>query len=462
MKELVELFERQVDYVRGQPGNRLLLALPRLVEFLKNEPRVAAVLDEFETEYDSECQKFAETDDQLVVEFLQFWREHEAWFVRGWDAIFEAGKDTPVMHQFGHPRDVPMLLQCKRTGAGRGVSFAVESSRMSDVFSRMKSMWLPCVDNDKEPFTGDAQTTLFEFRHGYADIWGRADFARRRREVVERTHPGAAWRRLSWTADKIAPSLDLKSIGTTDDDEAFLVAASIEGLELSNAALGRELLTPVASVSRSEIKRGILNDDLEILREETVRRMGLHLSHRALVHRFKAKCESFRSAELRGKCLAKGRKPEDVLTLVAAEYLFDQGLNPLFNAQIVTLRPDLFDGSLPHALYIEAKQYADGRNLTTFIRKAAWQVWDTWNELDAQHRVAEAFLLLFRRSGPLIVFEGPSRIQGRTLHPVLVDIAPTDLKGSRANTAPIAISSSDLLPSGQRKAARRIVRKGTE
>ena len=262
--------------------------------------------------------------------------------------------------------------------------------------------------------------------------------------MAEHTHPGAAWRRLSWAADNVCPSDDAKLIGSSEDDEELVLAASIEGRELSNAALGRDPL--VLRGVNHEPQRRILHDDLEILREETVRRMGIHLSHHALVMRFKAKCERFLNAELRAKCLAKGRKPEEVLTLVAAEYLFEKGLNPLFNAQIVTLRPDLFDGSLPHALYIEAKQYADGRNLAAVIRKAAWQVWDTWNELDAQHRVTEAFILVFRRGGPLIVFEGSARIQGRTLHPVLVDIAPTDGKGSRANSSPLLISSSDLLP----------------
>jgi hypothetical protein len=135
-----------------------------------------------------------------------------------------------------------------------------------------------------------------------------------------------------------------------------------------------------------------------------------------------------------------------VLTLVAAEYLFDQGLNPLFNPQIVSLRPDLFDSTLSHALYVEAKQYTDRRMPEMLVKKAAWQVWDTWNELDAQHKVVEAFLIVFRRSGPLLVFEGPARFHGRTLHPILVDIAPTSSKGSRQKDQPVQIATRDLLP----------------
>jgi hypothetical protein len=437
-----------VSYVQRQDGDKLFLALPRFVEFVRGEPRIAAVLDNFESEYKAECLKFEQTDDELVTKFEKFWRRHKSWFVGAWDAMFEAGKDTPVMHKFGHPRDIPEYLQSKRRKADHGVSFGIESSRLSDVFSRMDAMWFSCVA--KDPTSELEQSKLFEFRRGYSEIAGQADFARRRREVVEHTHPGASWRRLSWAADNICPSDDSKPIGSSEDDEEQIVAASIEGLELSNAALCRNPL--VLSGFNREPRRSILHDDLEILREETVRRMGIHLSHRALVMRFKAKCERFLSTELRAKCLKMGRKAEDILTLVAAEYMFEQGLNPLFNAQIVTLRPDLFDGSMPHALYVEAKQYGGaGRLPTNLIKKAAWQVWDTWNELDAQHRVTEAFLLVFRRGGPLIVFEGPARIQGRTLHPVLVDISPTDLKGSRANKGPIAIAVSDLLPAAQQK-----------
>jgi hypothetical protein len=137
-------------------------------------------------------------------------------------------------------------------------------------------------------------------------------------------------------------------------------------------------------------------------------------------------------------------RAEEHLTLVAAEFLFDQGLNPLFNAPIVKLRPDLFDANLPHALYVEAKQYE--RDPRAMIRRAAWQMWDTWNELDSCHQVREAFLLVFRRAGPLVTFDESAHLEGRTLYPFLVDIAPPSKKGSRANQKPIHISAQELLP----------------
>lgn len=140
------------------------------------------------------------------------------------------------------------------------------------------------------------------------------------------------------------------------------------------------------------------------------------------MHRFKTKCERFLAADLRDQINVRTRKAEEVLTTAAARYLFDEGLNPLFSAPVVKLRPDLFDSQEPYSLYVEAKQYTKAPRQT--VLRAAWQVWDTWSELDGQHAVREAFLLIFRRSGPLVVFEGaPARLGDRTLHPVLIDIS---------------------------------------
>jgi hypothetical protein len=153
----------------------------------------------------------------------------------------------------------------------------------------------------------------------------------------------------------------------------------------------------------------------------------------------------FLADDLRARMTAKSTKAELYATQTAAQFLFDEGLNPLFNAQIVRLRPDLFDPGLPHALYVEAKQYGTA-NPKRMIEKATWQVWDTWNELDSGYKVREAFLLVFRRAGPLVTFDESAHLEGRTLFPILVDVAPPAKKGSRAKQKPIHISASELLP----------------
>jgi hypothetical protein len=197
--------------------------------------------------------------------------------------------------------------------------------------------------------------------------------------------------------------------------------------------------------------RSTADSALSMFLEDMALRIGIHLSHQALVKRFKAKCELFLAESLCAQVAMFPRRAEILLTESAAQFLFDQGLNPLFNAQIVRLRPDLFDPNLPHALYIEAKQYgeADPKGM---IEKATWQVWDTWNELDSSHQVREAFLLVFRISGPLVTFDKSAHLEGRTLYPILVDIAPPAKKGSRAKQKPIHISAQELLPRKGRSA----------
>jgi hypothetical protein len=73
-------------------------------------------------------------------------------------------------------------------------------------------------------------------------------------------------------------------------------------------------------------------------------------------------------------------------------------------------------------------------------------MWDTWNELDGQHHVREAFLVVFRRGGPLVTFDDFARHGTRTLYPILIDIAEPTTRGSRAAAKPIHISARDLLP----------------
>jgi very-short-patch-repair endonuclease len=188
--------------------------------------------------------------------------------------------------------------------------------------------------------------------------------------------------------------------------------------------------------------------DVELASVEVLRRVGLSLSYRGLLRRFKTRCERFDVDFLREKLdqmSANGRR-EDFLTKRCAEYLFDQGLDPLFNASIAgRLRPDLFHDGGVHSLYIEAKQYTS-RSDVSAVRKAAWQLWSTWSELEGPYNVREGFLLVFRFGGPLVVFEQDVRFSNRTLHPLLVDLAPGDQRGSAEKEATIHISAADMLP----------------
>jgi hypothetical protein len=182
-----------------------------------------------------------------------------------------------------------------------------------------------------------------------------------------------------------------------------------------------------------------------------LRRLSLSVSHRALIERFKLRSQRYGADALRAALqrMGSGARREDFLALRCAEYLFDEGLNPLFNAQIVRLRPDLFDSSLPHTLYVEAKQYSEGKGLRAKLRKACWQIWSTWSELEGQSHLTEGFLLVFRLGGPLVTFDTSVRFENRTLYPVLVDLAPNPSRGHAEKIRPIHIGAAEMIPAHQ-------------
>jgi len=239
---------------------------------------------------------------------------------------------------------------------------------------------------------------------------------------------GASWKILVDLADAVCPAMP----ATTKEDawlDAYLKAEKFKK-RMSKA----DLLLGIDRSGDPECEdwRAKADSALEIFLQDMALRIGIHLSHRALIMRFKTKCELFLADDLRTRMTAKSTKAELYATQTAAQFLFDEGLNPLFNAQIVRLRPDLFDPRLPHALYVEAKQYGTA-NPKRMIEKATWQVWDTWNELDSGHKVREAFLLVFRRAGPLVTFDEFVHLEGRTLYPVVVDaFRGVDWKSARS------------------------------
>lgn len=443
MNELHELFDRQVGYLRRQQGERLLLLVPRFVRTVTEEPRFTAIVQDIVADYGRALNAFADTDRSLAQELLSLWQTHGEWFSKAWaqEVAKERTKPEWAAVYGGPPETLPQRLA--RAGQHELPKFE-ESSDPSAIGAVLPAIrhWMACL-KDNESWTGD-EAMANQFMATVRQVEVDHGLALRAFLVVTRTHPGAAWNRLVAFAASLIPPREVHS--PEDDGWAILekYTRTLDQLRVSNAAL--KLGDYDHAIGDVEKYRARILEDLDLFSEEVRHRIGLHLSRRALVRRFKTRCERFDAAALRVAIASEPkRKAEDILTIALAKYLFDQGLNPLFNAEIVKLRPDLFDGSGSYAFYLEAKQYET--NPEKLIAKAARQVWDTWNELDGQHEVPEAFLVVFRRAGPLAVFDADFvRFGARTLYPLLVDIAdPTD-KGSRAKNDPVHIRTSGLLP----------------
>lgn len=438
MNDVQALFERQIAYVRRQPAERLLLAMPRFIRFLQSEPRLRAIVDDLRWEFQDALSAYWAADERLIRTLSQLWSLHRSWFVRTWGSSVSNAGGNPV---WAEARLSPESFDEQLSSACRidldRFAFPEEPGTAGTLLRALRDWW-SCIEDEASTESADVASFLAGLRQVDADH----DRTRRAFLIVTRTHAGASYERLTEHAASLLPKEERHS---PDDDNWSLLNSALATLEerrIGNIALGLGDRNEYDSLT---IYRNQILADLDTLSEEILHRIGLHLSHRALVQRFKTRCERFLAPSLREAVAGAGdRKPEDILTMAAAQHLFDAGLNPLFNASIVSLRPDLFDANLPYSLYIEAKQYIDAPR--ALIKKAAWQVWDTWSELEGEHKVAEAFLLVFRRGGPLVVFEGAAKLRDRTLHPILVDIAENTARGSRAKTGPIRIAPADLLP----------------
>jgi len=180
--------------------------------------------------------------------------------------------------------------------------------------------------------------------------------------------------------------------------------------------------------------------DMKILHTEIALRVGRAASRRHLVDRYAKRCKMFHSERLRNLADKNKGKPEAVLVLDFAEFLFDAGLNPILNSEISGLKPDVTDLAQPDGFYAEAKQYKTWSKAQ--LLDAFAQVWSTWHTLP---NIAEAFLVIFRRSDSMFLLPPSISANGKTMHLHLIDIATNKSRGSKAPKKPIEITEADLM-----------------
>jgi hypothetical protein len=436
--ELRGVVARQLEYLRQLDGARLLMAVPSFVEALWTEPVLRMVADDLLYEAETRMARFAAHDIQTIARLRALWSEHGARLISLWAAV----KDSPAKEARGQPVHFESYLTSRAANLPSFREPHRDESTTDDALTRLE-FWFGVVD---EAATETEHAAPFrEMRRVVAEL--REQHARAFCQYLldGTAHAGAALCRLRKMADGLLPA----AVGwdpTLEDRGALLNTAVRWSLE-SQVSLATFPQNDRDRARQLEFVAQVRRD-VELASVEVLRRVGLSLSYRGLLRRFKTRCERFDVDFLREKLdqmSANGRR-EDFLTKRCAEYLFDQGLDPLFNASIAgRLRPDLFQNSGVHSLYIEAKQYTS-RSDVPAVRKAAWQLWSTWSELEGPYNVREGFLLVFRLGGPLVVFEQDVRFSNRTLHPLLVDLAPGDQRGSAEKEATIHISAADMLP----------------
>jgi len=195
-----------------------------------------------------------------------------------------------------------------------------------------------------------------------------------------------------------------------------------------------------------------LREDVPGLCSEVLRRLGAIRSREAILRSYKLRCEWYdRLAICRLVAALKGKQAkEDQLADHLALFLFDSGLRPLTRAMVGRVVPDAFEPFPPgtQSFYVEAKQYADRAGARKAVREGPRQIWSTGERIRSRYDLHEAFLVVFRLDGPLLRFEGPATARDLTVRPILIDLAPGTVSGSRQKEI-IDVSVADLLASAK-------------
>ena len=185
---------------------------------------------------------------------------------------------------------------------------------------------------------------------------------------------------------------------------------------------------------------------------------------RGLLARYKARCQTHDRKRIQGLGL-EPKVTEPMLTAELALSLFDQGYNPLTEVPIAGIRPDILDASrdpsaspslsLSLSLYVEAKQYKRGDSVARRVQQAMYQVYTSVACLRSDHiDVSEAFLVIFRRSGPAVRAPAKVRTEDLTVFIEVIDIAPEKETGSRERLRPVQLSVEDVLPATVERVAK--------
>jgi hypothetical protein len=420
---LTDLLDRHVERltrIHQSSDWTVFLHLAPFLELVRQEPVLAALVDDYVREFAA-----AQADAQRVA-----------------GQILEQTEKLFVAHELSLNAVRERIEPGRRDGLGL--------DRLPELVAEAKER---LGDDESLARVLDCLHRWIEFDYdAVADRWGSPTLeaasveSAKRRNISKRAslrmerlavaHPGAAYVRLINSVQKLdwvvtdEPAID----DLRNKNVAKLYDWIRDGAEWGDSV--ERLPQPAIT----EIQR-----DIRTLQLALVTSLAKGRSRRATMERFAARCESFDRERLL-QDLAGAKKPEAVLTLAFARYLFDAGFNPLVDAAACGLRPDILDATADPAFYVEAKQYEKiGNGFAGKLKEDIAQTLNTWGRLAKRWSLPEAFVLIFRRSGrPVELDRTELRVRGRRLYVCCVDLAPPDESGSRSKE-PVHVQVGDLL-----------------
>jgi hypothetical protein len=476
MDPLVELLDRQVDFLLRQPDSAgFLIQVEPFLRALRTEPRLAAYLDDALEEVVGIVDAMEEVDAELTSELLELRREFVELRPDADDSDWEPPSDSdsraaklqarlsyggtlayfdewaaqePELFnadgEGGVAKTLLGILQNKDTAFLHEVEAATARGQETDAAKTED------VATEAQPATAEDQNEpapgpLDAWRRRLGNVQRRYDYAVRLLRLRARTSSGLALLKLEAVPNQLNPPARLLD----DEGEDTLSAASdlmrwVSSESYSLFKLAWQERLDGADLGIIEKRVVDLREAVDRLREDLRRRIGTTRSRLALVNRFKLRCEWHDRERMLAVAdddrLPGG--PEDRLTGEFARYLFDAGLSPLTKPLAGGLQPDLLDPLA--SFYVEAKQYAGTSARGDIVRSVA-QVLDTVGRLrGGPYAVDEAFCVVFRRDGPY--YDLPAVLQTETyrLHLVLVDLAPTTEAGRRQRDRPVQIPAEEF------------------
>jgi hypothetical protein len=426
---VIRIVERQFELLLRTTGPRRLRLLPKTLAFLEREPLANAILRDLVIEAEHVFAEYVGVCNMTRQRLLKVWKQHGNRLMAALQEVrrpelldayaemdtYEQAVTTPsnafsVPGHFVGDRVIDQSTQ-KLTAALR--HWALSAKRLRGIEDDPCEAWLQEVIDEANEMR----------RH--------IDHAFRTLKLATISHGGFSLERLRKIVRTVHPE--------REDDFAFAIHEQYRA-----AVLSETLTATIEKTTQWELDRDI--EEVEqhgiLLRDELHQRLLLGLSRRAVVDRFAAKCETFERMKLQSDG-ARRSGSERSLTLAFASYLFDSGFTPIIDPEIGGLKPDVLDAAKGSLFYVEAKQYAH-RSPKATILAAYRQVWSTWLRIEKQFSLTEGFLVVFRRSGPIV--DLPRRLDygQRRLYSTLIDIA--ELAGSRERYSPIVIAPELLLP----------------
>lgn len=438
---LVDILDRQFAYVLGQERERFLLLLPRLTRFIERDPHLAGLVSDMRLEATEELDELAREDAALRERLASLWTKHRKAILEVLSPDLADDDKRRQINSYASLDRYQAVVRERAPLRFDGVLPKREDPGGTTALIRAFSHWAKWVRQTLEGTNNKLPGSLSGLEGELEDLAALRLHHVRRYHVAARTMAGPAFDRLCRVAQRMNPGPPVPNadVGQRLVDWArFKKAEDFAERVHTNRPKDNFVLTDDVDVVCHHA-----SEDAALVHDELRTRVLLARSRLALVQKYAARCEAFDGERLRKVAGANTANAERLLTLDFARYLFDQGLTPLIDPTLGGLRPDVLHVGTADLFYAEAKQYA-GASPRSALVKAYRQVWGTWGRLRSQFTVPEAFLVVFRRSGPRVELPPVIHFRGMRLYSVLADLDTN--AGSRERARPISIDPKELVP----------------